>query len=324
MGGMCDHDAVPVIDRAGLERGDAPQIGPGFSTEIFCGAMVGFLESRDQAKPFFGWLALTSPHDPRTPPAEFRAKYDAARLTLPVAYAREPKFDNGELEVRDEKLLSKPLADDQIREDLANYYGMISHHDDQLGRVFAVLRETGQEENTLVVYIGDHGLAMGRHGLLGKQNLYEHSTRVPLIIAGPGVVRGAVSNGLVYSLDISATLWELGGIAAPEGLESISLGPQLRSPETEARPELFGLYKDCQRMLRDSEWKLIEYQVAGQSMIELFNLQDDPDELNNLGSEPRHAGRIHAMRQRLHAWQERLGDEFMTLNLEAAPLAACS
>ena len=319
--GMCPHEAVPLIDRAGLERGEVPQVGKGFSTEIFCDVMVDFLSTRDEAKPFFAWLALTSPHDPRTPPPEFRDWYDPAQLTLPTAFRPEPSFDNGELAVRDEKLLSKPLTEDAMRADLANYYGMISHHDHHLGRVFSELRALGQEDNTIVVYIGDHGLAMGR--LLGKQNLYEHSIRVPLIMAGPGIAEGAVANGLVYSLDISATLLELAGIEAPPEMTSLSMVSQLREPESAGRAELFSFYKNCQRALRDEQWKLIEYQVEGRSVMELFNLEDDPDELTNQSHDPLHSHRIQRMRRRLCDEQEQFGDTFMYIDLDATPWAAC-
>ena len=324
MNGMCDHTAVPVTNREALVRGDEAVIGTGFSTELFCDAMVNFLGSRDESRPFFGWLSLTSPHDPRTPPAAYRDKYDAAKLTLPSNYATEPKFDNGELQVRDEQLAPKPLKEGVIREHLAEYYGMISHQDDQLGRVLAALKATGEEKHTIVIYIGDHGLAMGQHGLLGKQNLYEHSVRVPLIVAAPGVREGAVAEGLVYSLDITATLLELTGVSAPTGLTSRSLGAQMRDANATGREELFSLYKDCQRMVRDAQWKLIEYRVRGVSSVELFDLSEDPREMVDLSERSENRARIQAMRQKLRAWQDELGDDFMTVDLESAPRAAQS
>lgn len=324
MNGMCDHTAVPVTNRDALARGDEAVIGTGFSTEIFCDAMVEFLGSRDASRPFFGWLSLTSPHDPRTPPVAYRDKYDAKKLALPPNYATEPKFDNGELQVRDEQLAPKPFQESEIREHLAEYYGMISHQDDQLGRVLAALKAAGEAENTIVIYIGDHGLAMGQHGLLGKQNLYEHSIRVPLIIAGPGVRRNAVADGLVYSLDITATVLEYAGVAAPVGLTSRSLGPHLRDTSSRGRDQLFSLYKNCQRMVRDAKWKLIEYRVGGASRIELFNLSEDPAEMMDLSARPENEDRIQTMRKSLRSWQETLGDSFMTVDLESAPVAAQS
>jgi len=324
VGGMCDHTAVPITNRAGVVRGDESIVGEGFSTEIFCDAMVEFLESRDQSRPFFGWLSLTSPHDPRTPPKAFREMYDAGKLSLPKNYQTEPKFDNGELEVRDEQLAEKPFKEEEIREHLAEYYGMISHQDDQLGRIFAALKQTGVEDNTLVIYIGDHGLAMGQHGLLGKQNLYQHSIRVPLIVAGPSINGNVTSDGLVYSLDINATVLELAGVAQPRGLTSQSLVPLLRDSRAAGRQELFSLYSDCQRMVRDEEWKLIEYRVEGRSLIELFNLREDPDEVNDLSRTLENEERVREMRRRLRAWQDELGDDFMLLDLEMTPGAVCS
>ena len=322
MGGMCDHDAVPLTDRKGIECGAESVIGAGFSTEIFCDAMVNFLGERDESRPFFGWLSLTSPHDPRMPPQEFRDKYDASDLTLPSAYKREPEFDNGELVVRDEQLAEKPLRDEVMREHLAEYYGMISHHDAQLGRVLDAVKTAGAEENTIVVYIGDHGLAMGRHGLLGKQNLYEHSIRVPLIVAGPGVVQGAEADGLVYSLDICATLLELATVDGPADLTSRSLVPQLQDAAAAGRKELFSLYNNCQRMVREAEWKLIEYRVGERSFVELFHLVDDPNELHDRSGDGETEQRVQAMRRKLRNWQDELGDTFMTIDLNSAPGAA--
>ncbi|MCH6255124.1 sulfatase-like hydrolase/transferase [Puniceicoccaceae bacterium K14] len=319
LGGMCHHDAVPVMSRYQIEQGLQPTTSNKFSTEIFCDSLIDFLSTRDQETPFFAWMSLTSPHDPRTPPDKFRQMYDDENLSLPDAFAPEPAFDNGELEVRDETLAPKPLTAKVTQKHLADYYGMISHHDDQLGRVWQALEDTGVEENTIIVYVGDHGLALGRHGLLGKQNLYEHSLRVPLIIAGPGIAKNEVSQSLVYSMDIFATLLELAGISIPPDITSISLLPQLKAPKRIARKELFGLYKDCQRTIRNEQWKLIEYQVNGESSIELFDLQKDPHELNNLSADPQNKQIILSLRRRLASWQDRLGDEFMPIDTDTIP-----
>ncbi len=308
-GGMCDHTAVPVRDLEAIRRGEPAMVGAGFSSEIFCGAAEKFVRGRARERPFFAWVALTSPHDPRTPPAEFRAHYDAARMPLPVNFSPEHGFDNGELDVRDEQLAPRPLAPDVVREHLADYYGMISHHDACIGRVLAALRETGQEENTIVVYVSDHGLALGSHGLLGKQNLYEPSVRVPLFLAGPGVPAAQRSDALIHPLDLYATLCELAGVSAPAGLDSRSLVPLLAG-RGGGRESVCSVYMDGQRMVTDGRWKLILYRVGGDERGQLFDLATDPDECRDLAGDPTNAGRIDGLRARLRAWQAENGDHW--------------
>ncbi len=319
-GGMCDHTAVPVRDLEEIRRGEPARVGGGFSSEIFCGAAEQFVRERGRERPFFAWVALTSPHDPRTPPAEYRARYDAAQIPLPKNFRSDHGFDNGELEVRDEKLAPKPLAPDVVREHLANYYGMISHHDACLGRVLAALRETGQEGNTLVVYVSDHGLALGSHGLLGKQNLYEPSVRVPLILAGPGVPAGRRGASLAYSFDLYATLGELAGVSVPPEIESRSLVPALTGAG-DGREVLCSVYMGCQRMVTDGRWKLIMYRVNGAERVQLFDLENDPDECRDVAGEPAHAARIAGLCARLEAWQAENGDRWWAERRRAAGVA---
>ena len=320
-GGMCAHEAVPLVDdRAAFERGETPEIEPGFSTELFCESMADYLRDRSSDAPFFAWLSLTSPHDPRTPPESFLEPYKAAEMPLPDAFCAEPKFDNGELDIRDERLASKPLQGDTLREHLAGYYGMITHQDDQIGRVLKALDESGEADNTVVVYIGDHGLSLGNHGLLGKQNLYEHSTRVPFIMAGPGVPEGRDCSGLNYSYDVFATLLDLAGVDSPAAIESRSLVPQFKDTSS-TRDEVVSVYKDCQRMLKTDRWKLIEYRVDGESRTELFDLQTDPAELHDIAADTENQSRLQSLRERLVAWQQSNGDRWMPLDLTQQPQA---
>lgn len=323
-GGMCDHDAVPLIaDRAAFTRGEAPEIGEGFSTELFCESMVEYLDNRSSDSPFFAWLSITSPHDPRTPPADYLAQYPSAEMPLPPSFCPEPEFDNGELDIRDERLAPKPLQEDTVREHVAGYYGMITHQDVQIGRVLSALDASGESDNTIIVYVGDHGLSVGNHGLLGKQNLYEHSTRVPLIMSGPGVPVGQTRDGLVYSLDVFATLLELAGVSAPAGGVSRSLVPQFSEGQG-GRSEVVSLYKGIQRMVKESRWKLIEYRPGDESRIELFDLEADPHELNNLAGDPRMSEIILRLRRKLHDWQTATGDRWMTVDFSSQPLPVAS
>lgn len=313
-GGMCEHTRVPVRDLEEIKRGAPVREAAGFSTELFCSAAEEFVRHRDATRPFFACVALTSPHDPRTPPARFRDLYEQRAIPLPKNFQPAHPFDNGELEIRDERILAHPLAEDEVRRELASYYGMISHHDEQLGAILAALAETGQLANTIVVYLSDHGLGLGSHGLLGKQNLYEPSVRVPLILAGPGVPAGRRHNGLVYAYDVYATLCDLARLPIPTGLDSVSILPAWAATKLTTHDYLCAAYRDCQRMVTDGKWKLIVYHIDGQQRLQLFELTTDPDERHDRSREPMQADRLRALYERLAAWQTDTGDRWMQLS----------
>ena len=265
-GGMGDQFKVKVTDGRGT------RLAEGYSTDVFFDAAEGFLRDYRDAKPFFLYVSLTAPHDPRTPPA---ALYDPAVLPLPANFLPEHPFDNGELEVRDEKLLSRPRKAEDVRRELAAYYSMITHLDGRVGRLLKVLDDAKRRENTLVVFFSDHGLALGSHGLLGKQNLYEHSMRAPLVMAGPGVPKGRTSDALGYLFDVFPTVAALAKVPLPEGVEGRDL---LKG----GRESIFTAYRDVQRALRTDRWKLIRYPKIGKT--QLFDLQADPHETTDLAA----------------------------------------
>lgn len=270
-----------------------------------------FLENHDDARPFFMVLAPAVPHDPRIAPEEFMKMYDPAKLSLSSNFMPEHPFDNGELDVRDEKLAARPRDPEEMRQHLAGYYAMITHLDAEIGRTLEAVERRGWMENTIVVFTSDQGLAVGgRHGLMGKQNLYEH-VKPPLVFAGPGVPKGS-SPALAYLFDILPTLCDLTGVAIPEGVEGRSLAPVIKGQANGVRDRLFGAYIRCQRMARDERWKLIEYFAGGARNTQLFDLANDPHELNNLANDAAHAAELARMRTLLDEERERWGDPLTT------------
>jgi arylsulfatase A-like enzyme len=237
-----------------------------------------------------------APHDPRTMPEKFKAMYDPDTIELPPNFMPEHRIDTGALRIRDEKLAAFPRDPAEIRRHIAEYYGMISHLDDALGRVVAALARNGQLEKTIIVFTGDNGLAVGQHGLMGKQSLYEHSVRVPLIFAGPGVPVGEQRDALVYLLDIFPTLCDLTGMAIPPSVEGFSLVPCLRDSRHAVRDRLLLAYADSIRGVTDGDFKLIEY-ASGDT--QLFDLARDPAEMHNLAGQAGFADKVSAMRAQL-------------------------
>jgi len=297
-GGMSDHEAVPVFDfdPSGEYPEEKKYVADGFSSEIFADDAVAFLEGPGREAPFLLYVAFTAPHDPRTAPAEFARLYDPDRIELPANFLPEHPFPNGEMHVRDENLAPHPRPPEDIREHIADYYAMITHLDSQIGRILDALEATGRAGDTFVVFAGDNGLALGRHGLMGKQNLYEHSVRVPLLLSGPDVPVGERTDTLCYLNDLYRTICDLAGLRAPASVEGVSLAPVVRRPGRRVRDSLLLAYRGLQRGVRTADdWKMIRYMVGGQETVQLFDLSTDPGETVNLAGLARYSGQEEAL-----------------------------
>lgn len=308
-GGMGDQNKVQFqpFDPSGKYPKTNLKTGTAYSTTLFTDAAVDFLNNHDGKKPFFLYIAFTVPHDPRTPAVGWEKKYDPKKLPLPKNYLPKHPFNNGELLVRDEKLLGWPRTEDQIRKELADYYAMISHLDSQVSRIQKALKNGGFDKNTIVVFMSDHGLAIGSHGLLGKQNLYDHSMRPPLILSGPVIPANKKSDALVYLFDIFPTVGELCAVKPPTGLDGKSLVPVMTGKQTKVRDVIFGAYRSYQRCVRTEEWKLIRYPHINHT--QLFHIKDDPDELKDLARDPSYADKVKEMTKLLEEQQKVWSDE---------------
>ncbi|MFP6901966.1 MAG: sulfatase/phosphatase domain-containing protein, partial [Opitutales bacterium] len=224
-------------------------------------------------------------------------KYLASEMKLPPNFLPRHPFDHGNLEGRDEKLLPWPRTKADVLDELAVYYAVIDHIDKQVGRIIEQLRVDGRLENTYVIYTSDHGLALGSHGLMGKQNMYEHTIRVPLVIAGPGLPEGKQNNALCYLRDLYPTICDLVGLPIPKGVEGRSLKPVLRGKADSVYSEIYGYFRDKQRMVRDKRWKLIHYPQIDR--YQLFDLHDDPFEKKDLIGDDRQADVVRRLQAKL-------------------------
>ena len=250
------------------------------SSEIFAESAVRFINSYKSEKPFFLNVAFTAPHDPRIMPEKYQAMYDTSKISIPGNFMPKHPFDNGELKIRDEMLASFPRTTGEIKTHIRDYYAMLTHMDQQIGKIIAALKEKGLYENTIIVFAGDNGLALGQHGLMGKQNLYEHSIKVPLIFSGKNIPKGKVDKSFVYLLDIFPTLCNLTQTPIPASVQ----GQTILGKNIQQRTAMFHAYRNLQRSVRKDEWKMIVYKVKGQETIQLFNLKNDPLEMNNLAN----------------------------------------
>ena len=305
LGGMSDHTKVPIVDVGETHEFTQQREGKRFSSELFADAAIEFLEGHGGEQPFFAYVAFTAPHDPRQPPKAYREHYYKNRPPLPPNYMPQHPFHNGWMVGRDETLAGWPRTEAVVSDQLAEYYGLITHMDEQIGRILNTLEQAGHADNTIVVYAADHGLAVGSHGLLGKQSVYEHSMGCPLLIAGPGIPRGE-SAALTYLYDIFPTLCGLTELTPPEGVEGQDLAPVWAGERAGVRDSLFLTYEDKMRAVRDERYKLIRYPLIDHE--QLFDLATDPHELNDLSGEADQAERVAAMRTLLADWQVRMAD----------------
>ena len=314
-GGMSDHYAVPIqdFDPAGAYPREAAHPGEQHSSELFADTAIRFLRDYDGDDPYFLYVAFTAPHDPRTAPPDYAALYDPATLPLPSNFLPEHPFDNGDMRGRDEKLAPWLRTPEIVRQHLADYYAMISHLDAQVGRVLAAATARPDGEQTIVVYTADHGLAVGQHGLFGKQNLYEHSIRVPMIVRGPDLPAGRQSQALVYPADLFPALCALTDTPVPSTVETKSLLPLVTGQLERLRDSVCAVYKDVQRSIDDGTWKLIRYyraqnQQAGTDRAQFFHLTEDPWEMNDLSGDRAYTEHMERLAAGLEAWQRAVGD----------------
>ena len=306
-GGMADHTRVPVRDLGVDGKLTAQRTGGSFSSELFADAAIEFLRGYKGEKPFYAYVPFTAPHDPRQPPVKYREMYYKNRPPLPKNFLPQHPFDNGHCTGgRDENLAAWPRRPEVIRDQLCEYYGLITHMDEQIGRILAALDETGHAGSTLVIFASDQGLAVGSHGLLGKQSVYEHSMRSPLVFRGPGVPEDAESEAFSYLFDIFPTVCDVLGVDVPEGVEGSSLAPIWRREKSRVRDSVFLPFRDIQRAVRDERWKLIRYPEI--DYTQLFDLREDPHETRNLAADPQHQATVERLLGLMKRWQARVGD----------------
>jgi arylsulfatase A-like enzyme len=243
--------------------------------------------------------------------------YYDSRPPLPPNFLPQHPFNlGGSMTVRDEALAAWPRTEAVVSDQLAEYYGMVTHLDEQVGRILDALASSGHADDTLVIYAADHGLAVGSHGLLGKQSVYEHSQRSPLIFSAPWIPTGE-SNAFSYLLDIFPTVAGMTGTTLPDDidLDGEDLSAIWRGEIASVRDSVFLAYTNESRSVRDDRYKLIRYPRTDHT--QLFDLVGDPDELQSLADDPSQAERVEALTALLRQWQERLGD---TLPLTAEEL----
>ncbi len=343
-GGMWDHWNVPTcrFDQEGKydnvinfvvdfynhnrpQQQHCDEFTPGkHSSELLTDAAIELLKKNaDGDKPFFMYLAYLAPHDPRTMPEKFRKMYDPDKITLPPNFQREIDTNYPLMVHRDEHLAAYPRDGKEIRRHIAEYYAMITHLDSEIGRLIDTLDETGEKDNTIIVFCADNGLAVGQHGWMGKEDIYEHGVRIPLIISGPGIKGNTKNDSFVYLYDVYPTLCDIAGIDIPSSVEGKSFRELLENENRAGfRDELYLIFDNFVRGIKDEQYKLIEYRNGDSPEDKwtfLYDLTQDKWETNNLAEDENQKDRIIEMRQKMlrhrDSWNEQShgwGKDFWT------------
>lgn len=298
-GGMWDHYNVPMnaFDPSGeydnkvkmvvnfFESSEvtemrATKFNPGVhSTDVVTKSAINFLDNLEEDKPFFLNVAYLAPHDPRIVPQKYLDMYGDVDLTS--NFAGSHNFDFGQQVERDEIIAPKPLSKEWCQKELKSYYAMITHLDHEIGNIISKLKELELYDDAILVFTSDNGLTLGAHGLMGKQNLYEESIRVPLIIKYPGCTLQENSQ-FILAQDIFPTLLELIGSANSPCGDGISFANILNNKSCVCRDQIYLAFTDLIRGVKTDRYKLIKYRPeSGVEINQLFDLKlDSQEELN--------------------------------------------
>ncbi|MEC9004323.1 MAG: sulfatase-like hydrolase/transferase [Planctomycetota bacterium] len=332
-------DATKAFDRAGHVRGGMPNQTPeGYNrprkgqpdpwkpwdekfggfwkggkhwSEVVGDDAVSFLEQAAKSEsPFFMYLAFNAPHDPRQSPKRFVDMYPLDKIAVPRSYVPEYPFKEAMgsgVKLRDEKLAPFPRTEHAVKVNRQEYYAIITHMDQQIGRIMEALKKSGKADNTYIFFTADHGLAVGHHGLMGKQNMFDHSVRVPFVVIGPGIAGGTRSDAWIYLQDVMPTTLELAGIKKPGHVQFKSLLPLIKGETRKGYDAVYGAYLALQRSVREGPYKLILYPKIAQQV--LYNVEQDPLELKDLAGDAKYLEVKKKLFARLLELQQQTGDK---------------
>jgi arylsulfatase A-like enzyme len=267
-------------------------------------------------KPFFMYIAFNAPHDPRQSPKEYVDRYPLDNIAMPASFVPEYPFNeamNSGRNLRDERLAPFPRTEYSVKVNRQEYYAIITHMDAQIGRILDTLEASGQADNTYIFFTADHGLAVGRHGLMGKQNMFDHSVRVPLMVVGPDVPQNRKIDARVYLQDVMATSLALSGTKKPDYVQFESLLPLIHGETTNGRDAIYGAYLQGQRMVTYGDYKMILYPTINKAI--LYNIASDPLELHDLADQQQYQPTLSKLFAKLQELQKETGD---TLDLTKA------
>lgn len=264
---------------------------------------IDFLRRRDPTKSFFLYTSFVRPHSPLDPPRYYYDLYDCRELPAPAMgdWAQRMDIAQDGLNISTKRGIISQHALHRAR---AAYYGHITHIDHQIGRLFQAMAEYRLLENTVFVFLSDHGDLLGDHNLFRKALPYEGSAGIPLLIYDPGNILRSVQNRKVNCLtelrDIMPTLLDIAGVPIPKDVEGESLLPVLQGKKHQLREYLHGEHAygtDSNHFIVTTKDKYIWYSQTG--VEQYFDLEHDPQELHNMINDVQAQERVEYLRKRL-------------------------
>lgn len=274
---------------------------------------------KEMEEPLFLEIGFPGPHGPYDPIEGYVEPY--LEKDLPVLPVTREEMENQPATIQslrerfvercpDSVAFDPEASDEQRKRQRAYYLANVTMIDEQVGRILDALEGRGMLENSVVLFTSDHGDCLGDHGLVEKWSMYDSSVRVPLVVWSPDRCTGNRSiDALTQWFDIGPTILELAGANPLHPMEAESLVPLLsEDPETEEREYIFSeaapdfMLQNAKYvyMVRDKRYKLIDYRGTGEG--QLFDLETDPDELNNLWSSSDHGATRKRLEEALNNW----------------------
>ncbi len=281
-------------------------------SEVQADVSIDFInKNKNSDQPLFMYCAFNAPHDPRQAPKEYVDMYDLDDIQVPENYLpQHPLYvEMGSTPAgRDEALAPYPRTQFAVKTHLQEYYAIISHTDAQIGRIIEAIEQNGMMDNTIIIFSADNGLAVGQHGFIGKQSLYDHSIRVPLVFSGVGIPKGERRDQLNYLHDVVPTIYDAIGIETPKGVEYTSQYDLLQNGKEKGRDYIYAAYHQKQRTIRNDRYKIIFVPLANH--IYLFDLKKDPYETVNLYGNKKYDKVVRELASEFLVWAKKTGDKF--------------
>ena len=248
---------------------------------------------KDMNKPFFLAVGFVRPHVPLVAPRKYFEPYPIDKIVLP------PKIPNDWDDIPMNSANRRTSASWQMdliqqKKVVRAYYASVSFMDAMTGKVLKALQETGQRDNTIVIFTSDHGYHLGEHDLWMKVSIHEESAKVPLIICVPGK-KPAVCHSLAELIDLYPTVSKLCGLKIPGNNQGKDISGMLDDPAVKVRDAVLSSGKG--RLLRTEKWALLDYGKTG----ELYDMEKDPKQYNNLINDSKYAEVLSGMKEKLKA-----------------------
>lgn len=306
------HEKPVIHDNDGKNK---TQIEKFSSTLISDHAMKKLDAWKPGEKPLLMVVSYAAPHDPWTPPGKYAAMYPKEKIPLPPNFMPRPKFrwftEWHGTKLRDEALMPFPRTPEGVRDVRSRYFGMVTQMDYQIGRVLDKLEEKKMAQNTMIIFVADHGISLGSHGFSGKQTMYEEGIRLPMLVYHPQLKRAGKTNAnLVSLIDLLPTMCAAAKVTIPDSVEGQSLLGFYQGDNSKARTEIYSAFHSPERhrmvsrMVRESRYKLIHNRLTDEE--ELYDLEKDPRELKNLATDKAHVEARDRLRKKLLDWRSKL------------------